>query len=144
MKLLITNGHLIDPLEGQNSGKHLLIEDERVTAIGLYMEGFDDIAAFERLAAQARALKKPIVALKVGRSEAARQATVSHTASLAGDDAVSDAVLARLGIGRAHSIPMAGSSFTTSSTAAMRKRPRKPALTASSRSPRGLAAMPAR
>lgn len=32
MKLLITNGHLIDPAEGQNSGKNLLIEDGKVTA----------------------------------------------------------------------------------------------------------------
>ncbi len=32
MKLLITNGHLIDPAENQNSGKHLLIEDGRVSA----------------------------------------------------------------------------------------------------------------
>jgi hypothetical protein len=31
MKLLIANGHLIDPTEGQNSGKNLLIEDGRVT-----------------------------------------------------------------------------------------------------------------
>jgi dihydroorotase len=32
MKLLITNGHLIDPAEGQNSGRNLLIEDGRVAA----------------------------------------------------------------------------------------------------------------
>jgi dihydroorotase len=32
MKLLITNGHLIDPNEGQNSGKNLLIENGRVVA----------------------------------------------------------------------------------------------------------------
>ncbi|MBS1792649.1 MAG: dihydroorotase [Acidobacteria bacterium] len=32
MKLLIANGHLIDPAEGQNSGKNILIEDGRVAA----------------------------------------------------------------------------------------------------------------
>ncbi len=32
MKLLIANGHLIDPTEGQNSGKNLLIEDGKVVA----------------------------------------------------------------------------------------------------------------
>lgn len=32
MKLLIANGHVIDPAEGQNSGKNLLIEDGKVTA----------------------------------------------------------------------------------------------------------------
>jgi dihydroorotase len=32
MKLLIANGHVIDPTEGQNSGKNILIEDGKVTA----------------------------------------------------------------------------------------------------------------
>jgi acyl-CoA synthetase (NDP forming) len=82
-----------------------LIEDERVSCLGLHIEGFDSAAGFERLAARARALRKPIVAMKVGRSEAARAATVSHTASLAGSDAASDAFLKRLGIPRVDTIP---------------------------------------
>ena len=82
-----------------------LIEDERVSALGLHIEGFDSVAGFEKLAARARELKKPIVAMKVGRSEQARIATVSHTASLAGSDAASDAFLKRLGIARVDSIP---------------------------------------
>ena len=82
-----------------------LIEDERVSCLGLHIEGFDKADGFERLAARARELKKPIVAMKVGRSEQARAATVSHTASLAGSDAASDAFLKRLGIARVNSIP---------------------------------------
>ena len=82
-----------------------LIEDDRVTALGLHIEGFDSVAGFERLAARARELKKPIVAMKVGRSEQARAATVSHTASLAGSDAASDAFLRRLGIARLDTVP---------------------------------------
>ncbi|MGB3830247.1 MAG: acetate--CoA ligase family protein [Mesorhizobium sp.] len=82
-----------------------LIEDERVSCLGLHIEGFDKADGFERLAARARELKKPIVAMKVGRSEQARAATVSHTASLAGSDAASDAFLRRLGIARVNSIP---------------------------------------
>lgn len=81
-----------------------LIEDDRVTALGLHIEGFDSVAGFERLAVRARELKKPIIAMKVGRSEQARQATVSHTASLAGSDAASDAFLRRLGIARLDSM----------------------------------------
>lgn len=81
-----------------------LIEDERVSALGLHIEGFDKVDGFERLAARARELGKPIVAMKVGRSEQARAATVSHTASLAGSDAASDAFLRRLGIARVESI----------------------------------------
>ena len=82
-----------------------LIEDSRVSALGLHIEGFDSVAGFERLAARARELKKPIVAMKVGRSEQARAATISHTASLAGSDAGSEAFLKRLGIARVDSIP---------------------------------------
>ena len=82
-----------------------LIEDDRVTCLGLHVEGFDSVAGFERLAARARELRKPIVAMKVGRSEAARAATVSHTASLAGSDAAAAAFLMRLGIARVDSIP---------------------------------------
>ncbi|MDI7863731.1 acetate--CoA ligase family protein [Rhizobiaceae bacterium n13] len=82
-----------------------VLEDPRVTAVGMHIEGFDSIPALERLAARARELKKPVIALKVGKSEAARQATVSHTASLAGNDTVSSAVLARLGIGRVNTLP---------------------------------------
>ncbi|WP_353644645.1 acetate--CoA ligase family protein [Mesorhizobium sp. WSM2239] len=81
-----------------------LIEDDRVSALGLHIEGFDSVAGFERLAARARELGKPVVAMKVGRSEQARKATVSHTASLAGSDAASDAFLRRLGIPRVNSI----------------------------------------
>jgi len=82
-----------------------LIEDSRVTALGLHIEGFDSVAGFERLAERARDLNKPIVAMKVGRSEQARAATISHTASLAGSDAGSDAFLKRLGIARVDTIP---------------------------------------
>ncbi|MBX3575986.1 MAG: acetate--CoA ligase family protein [Rhizobiaceae bacterium] len=82
-----------------------LVEDDRVSALGLHIEGFDSVEGFERLAARARELRKPIVAMKMGKSEAARLATISHTASLAGSDAASDAFLKRLGIARVNSIP---------------------------------------
>lgn len=82
-----------------------LIEDDRVSCLGLHIEGFDSAAGFEQLAARARELKKPIVAMKVGKSEQARAATVSHTASLAGSDAASSAFLKRIGIPRVETIP---------------------------------------
>ena len=81
-----------------------LLEDARVSALGLYIEGFDDIAAFTALARRAGELGKPIVALKTGATEQARQAAVSHTASLAGDDAGAEALLARLGVMRVRSL----------------------------------------
>ncbi|MFU1479260.1 acetate--CoA ligase family protein [Roseovarius sp. C7] len=82
-----------------------LLEDERVTALGLHIEGIGDLRAFETLAARARALGKPVVALKVGKSEQAQKAAVSHTASLAGSDAGARALLRRLGIGQVESLP---------------------------------------
>ncbi|MBE1283638.1 MAG: CoA-binding protein [Rhodobacteraceae bacterium] len=82
-----------------------LLEDDRVTALGLHIEGFGDLRAFEGLAARARALGKPIIALKVGRSTEAQAATVSHTASLAGGDAGAGALLSRLGIPRLDDLP---------------------------------------
>ena len=81
------------------------LEDERVSVLGLHIEGFDFVAGFERLAARARALGKPVVAIKAGRSDQARAATISHTASLAGSDAASDAFLKRLGIARVATVP---------------------------------------
>lgn len=82
------------------------LEDPRVTALGLHIEGIDSVEALERLSRRSRELKKPVVALKVGKSEAAQKATVSHTASLAGNHAVSSALLKRLGIGQVSSLPV--------------------------------------
>lgn len=82
-----------------------LLEDDRVSALGLHIEGIKDLRAFEALAARARALGKPIVALKVGKSDQARAATVSHTASVAGGDSGAAALLARLGIARVDDLP---------------------------------------
>lgn len=75
-----------------------LLDDDRVTAIGLYLEGFGDIRALEAFAAKARAGGKPVVAIKIGRSDKARAATMTHTASLAGSAAAGSALLRRLGI----------------------------------------------
>ncbi|MEL6617702.1 MAG: acetate--CoA ligase family protein [Pseudomonadota bacterium] len=82
-----------------------LLEDPRVTAIGLHVEGFGDIRAWEALAQEAYARRVPLVVLKVGTSELARGATVSHTASLAGSDAGAQALLDRLGIPRVPDLP---------------------------------------
>jgi acyl-CoA synthetase (NDP forming) len=79
--------------------------DDRVSAIGLHIEGFDDPARFARAAEVAHARGKPIVALKTGGSAAGARLTVSHTASLAGADDVAGAFLKRIGVARVLSIP---------------------------------------
>ena len=81
------------------------LEDERVSAIGLHVEGFDSVAGFEALAREARARSVPVVVMKAGRSERGRAATLSHTASVAGSDAGAEAFLRRLGFARVHGVP---------------------------------------
>ena len=82
-----------------------LLDDERVSVIGLYVEGFDSIAGYEAFARKARERAVPVVVMKSGRSERARAANLTHTASIAGSDAGSDAFLRRLGFARVHGIP---------------------------------------
>lgn len=82
-----------------------LVDDVRVTAIGLHIEGIDDAASFTGAVQMARAAGKPIVVMKSGSSEQAAELTLSHTASLAGEDAVADAFFSRLGLARVQSIP---------------------------------------
>ena len=82
-----------------------LTGDDRITAIGLHIEGLGDLAAFERATGTARARGIPLVALKTGRSAAGAEIALSHTASLAGPDGLYDALLQRLGIARVHTVP---------------------------------------
>ena len=82
-----------------------LLDDERVSAIGLYVEGFDSVAGFEMLAHRARERAVPVVVIKTGRSERARASNLTHTASIAGSDAGAGAFLRRLGFARMHGIP---------------------------------------
>ena len=82
-----------------------LLNDPRVTALGLHIEGVGDIRALEALSQQATVLNKPVIALKVGASSQARAATISHTASLAGSDAGARALLHRLGIPQVDTLP---------------------------------------
>ena len=81
-----------------------ILDDPRVTAIGLHIEGFKDLPAWQTLARKAYAKGIPLVALKVGKSNEAQAATISHTASLAGSDAGADALLNHLGIARVNDL----------------------------------------
>lgn len=82
-----------------------LLDDPRVTAIGLHIEGFSELAFWQSFARRAHARNVPVVALKVGKSTQAQAATISHTASLAGSDAGAQALLDHLGIARVDNLP---------------------------------------
>lgn len=100
---VVTCGNMAQTAQAQIA--ETLLDDPRVTAIGLHIEGFGDLRLWEALAAKAHASKVPLIALKVGASDHARASTVSHTASLAGSDAGAQAFLDRLSIARLHGLP---------------------------------------
>ena len=79
-----------------------LLLDPRISAIGLHIEGLDDVAAFSRVALQALRQRVPLVALKAGSSALGAQITMSHTSSLAGPDALYQALFQRLGVARVY------------------------------------------
>jgi acyl-CoA synthetase (NDP forming) len=81
-----------------------LAEDDRITAVGLHLEGLKDPSRFALAAAAARRNRKPVVALKTGKSEQGAKVAVSHTNSLAGADVLYDALFERCGVARVHSI----------------------------------------
>jgi acyl-CoA synthetase (NDP forming) len=75
-----------------------LVDDGATGAIALYLEGLRNPTAFRRAAQRAAAAGKPIIAFKVGRSEAGALAAISHTGALAGADRLYDAFFASLGV----------------------------------------------
>jgi acetyl-CoA synthetase len=79
-------------------------QQDNVTALGLFVETMPDPKAFEEAVNVARELGKPIVAIKVGRSEVAKKMVISHTASLAGSDVLVSALFERLGVARVDSL----------------------------------------
>ncbi|MGO4909548.1 acetate--CoA ligase family protein [Pseudorhodobacter sp. W20_MBD10_FR17] len=82
-----------------------LLADERVTALGLYVEGIDDAPGFAAVAEAARMAGKGIVCLKSGKTEASRVAAASHTAALAGGGAASSAFLRQAGLAEVATLP---------------------------------------
>lgn len=80
-----------------------LVADAHTDVIALYSEGIRDGDRLVAALQAARAARKPVVMMKVGRSVVGSAAAQSHTASIAGNDAVVDAVLRELGVVRAAS-----------------------------------------
>ena len=78
-----------------------LAENPDVDVIAVYAEGIREAPGLIAALETARAAKKPIVMQKVGRSELGGKAAKSHTASIAGDDAVTEAVMREFGVFRA-------------------------------------------
>jgi acetate---CoA ligase (ADP-forming) len=85
-------------------GLAYLADDPATAVILLYLEGCRDGAKLASALARARAQRKPVICLKVGRTEAGMAAVASHTAALAGSDAIFDALFRQHGVHRASTL----------------------------------------
>ncbi|MBN1626213.1 MAG: GNAT family N-acetyltransferase [Deltaproteobacteria bacterium] len=78
-------------------------KDPATRVILLYLESFDNTDKFSRISKRV-SMKKPILAIKGGTSDAGSRAAMSHTGALATSDIVSDALFHQAGIIRVNSI----------------------------------------
>ncbi len=81
-----------------------LAEDEATRVILVYAEGCRDPAMLVDALEAARAKRKPVIVLKVGRSDVGAEAVISHTATLAGSDKAFDALLIQHGAFRVRTV----------------------------------------
>ena len=79
-------------------------EDDRVSAIGLYLEGILDVQKFIDSVDHARTLGKPVALIKVGRSRQSQSIALTHTGALTGSDELHDALFERLGVARCETL----------------------------------------
>jgi acyl-CoA synthetase (NDP forming) len=84
---------------------HAMLDDSRVNAIGLHIEGISDIESFNLAARRALEMKVPIIAIKSGKTQASAKIALSHTSSLTGSDKLYSVFFERLGIARVDTVP---------------------------------------
>ncbi len=82
----------------------VMLDDNRISAIGLHIEGIHSVIEFDCVARRALERRVPIVVLKTGRSEVSAKIAMSHTSSLTGSDALFDALFERVGIARVDTV----------------------------------------
>jgi len=99
-------------------------DDAYTSSILIYMESIGDARSFLS-AAREVSLRKPIIVIKPGRTEAARKAAASHTGSITGSDEVFEAAFRRCGILRVASI---SELFDMAEVLSKQPRPRGPRL----------------
>ncbi len=97
--LCVMTGNEADVTVGECIG--WLAENPEVDVIAVYAEGIRESKTLIAALQVAKDSRKPIVMQKVGRSELGGKAAKSHTASIAGDDAVTETVMREFGVYRA-------------------------------------------
>ena len=80
------------------------LKDKRVTAIGIYAEGFTSIDKLIRVFKISKEKKIPIAIVKVGRSKVASETILTHTGSLSGKENIYDALFKRMGVARCETL----------------------------------------
>lgn len=98
---IISTGNEAD-LDFSDFARYLL-DDPSTRVIAGFVEGFKDAGKFLEVAKLAAERGKPLVMIKIGRSELGARAARSHTAALTGSDALYDAVFAQYGVIRVQS-----------------------------------------
>lgn len=81
-----------------------LVNDPHTKVIAAFIESIREPEAFSTVCEQAAKIGKPIVALKVGKSDMAREVAATHTGSIAGEDRILDAFLRKQGVIRVDSL----------------------------------------
>lgn len=81
-----------------------VLNDKRVTAIGIYAESFNNIELFYKVLEKAKKRNVPVAIVKVGRSKIASETIMSHTGSLSGKEDIYDALFKQLGATRCNTL----------------------------------------
>ncbi len=99
---VISTGNEMDL--GVSDFARYLLEDQNTDAIAIFMEALRDVEMFREVVLRALQLQKPILVLKVGRTDVGAQAAASHTGALTGSDALYDAFFKQHGIIRVETL----------------------------------------
>ena len=102
-----------------------LLDDEGTTVIAGFVEGFKNAQKFIEVAKLAAERGKPIVLIKIGRSDLGKRAASSHTAALTGSDALYDAICKQYGVIR---VPSYDDLLEVSQLLAQSKKPKQPGI----------------
>jgi acyl-CoA synthetase (NDP forming) len=101
LSYFISSGNEAD-LDVSDYIKYLVLHDPNTKVIAAVIEGFKDGAKFIEAAELAHMHQKPLIVLKIGETEVGQKAAASHTGSMTGSDAVTDAVFNQKGVIRVH------------------------------------------
>ena len=81
-----------------------VLDDTRVTAIGIYAESFTSGEKLIKVFNKSRIKKIPIAIVKVGRSKIASKTILTHTGALSGKEDIHDSIFNRMGVARCNTL----------------------------------------